>query len=601
QLPGRPADADGLVPVSLREPARLLAWRRDGREEVLAVAVGTDGLPRACCLTIWRVGLAGSGQVELELLGDLQLSAEWIRAVDLDGDGTDEVVLLEPATASRADSRDIRVLRWEGTFRVSPNLNLAARSDPRLVLLGDSDGLPGDEVGVIPGRLDARSAELSRLAMATDGSVTVERTALPFAGDVVPLRGSNGGRLVLASDDDGTALLRWPSGAARAVVERTSARQGRPVMVLGSGTAARLVLDRGAGVVDLLDPTLMARQRVAGGPAASRFRLSSRQPYVGPLPGGLAGADASFIVRGRVVSVTGGRVDGQPIAALPGMEPVGLFGPEMGWAAIVSGAGVAADRTGGRLAPAEAIAADPIGVVPAGELLAPEVDGGLLAPLLTGAVTTGAQVGREMLLSAGEVSATVAGPRGTRVLVDDGDQGGPAERLIGDAGEVTLAFDGPGDGEAQRFTARLVAISPSGHGYGVLWDVRVRREPPRLRAEAALVSLSFDVEITGSTEPDVALSVDGRTVQAGTDGGFNAAVPAGLLPRTVRLEATDAVGNRATATVEVVAVLDYRRLPWIPIVVVVTVVAAAILYLRAPRPSAVASTSDDVGTVEEIE
>ena len=57
----------------------------------------------------------------------------------------------------------------------------------------------------------------------------------------------------------------------------------------------------------------------------------------------------------------------------------------------------------------------------------------------------------------------------------------------------------------------------------------------------------------------------------------------GILPTELRVVATDPMGNRAERLVTRVWPLDYRQLPFVPIVVLVTVAAAA-LFLRRPRP-----------------
>ena len=84
--------------------------------------------------------------------------------------------------------------------------------------------------------------------------------------------------------------------------------------------------------------------------------------------------------------------------------------------------------------------------------------------------------------------------------------------------------------------------------------------------------------------------------------GFSVAVSAGLLPRDVQIEATDPLGNRSTATVSVVALLDYRQLPWIPIVALLTILAGIGLYLRVPqlRPAAPSGPITE-GTLEDLE
>jgi hypothetical protein len=48
-------------------------------------------------------------------------------------------------------------------------------------------------------------------------------------------------------------------------------------------------------------------------------------------------------------------------------------------------------------------------------------------------------------------------------------------------------------------------------------------------------------------------------------------------------------------------VLDYRRLPWVPIIVGLTVVIGAVLYLRSPRPTSVGTQHPDEGVLEEIQ
>jgi hypothetical protein len=53
--------------------------------------------------------------------------------------------------------------------------------------------------------------------------------------------------------------------------------------------------------------------------------------------------------------------------------------------------------------------------------------------------------------------------------------------------------------------------------------------------------------------------------------------------------------------VEVVALLDYRQLPWVPFVVALTLAAGAILYLRVPRPTSTGSAHPDEGVLEDIQ
>jgi hypothetical protein len=55
--------------------------------------------------------------------------------------------------------------------------------------------------------------------------------------------------------------------------------------------------------------------------------------------------------------------------------------------------------------------------------------------------------------------------------------------------------------------------------------------------------------------------------------------------------------------VTIVGLFDYRGLPWLPIVVLLTVGAGVALFLRTPRPLAdrAGYTRPEVGALEEIE
>jgi hypothetical protein len=80
------------------------------------------------------------------------------------------------------------------------------------------------------------------------------------------------------------------------------------------------------------------------------------------------------------------------------------------------------------------------------------------------------------------------------------------------------------------------------------------------------------------------------------------AVAAGPWPRDVRIEAADPLGNRNSTTVSVVAPVDYRQLPWIPIVALLTILAGIVLYLRVPhaRPAAASGQITDA-TLEDLD
>ena len=147
QLSGLPRpDENNLLQARVDEPARLIAWHDRGRERVLAVAIGTLRNARACCLSIYAVERGGDG-IRLRFMSDTMRSADQIRAVDMDADGTDELVVTEPRQDANPDILPIAVLSWDGSRFTSQSAQLGVLGGGPLIPLGDSDGLPGDELG----------------------------------------------------------------------------------------------------------------------------------------------------------------------------------------------------------------------------------------------------------------------------------------------------------------------------------------------------------------------------------------------------------------------------------------------------------------------
>ena len=299
QLSGLPRpDENNLLQARVDEPARLIAWHDHGRERVLAVAIGTLRNARACCLSIYAVERGGDG-IRLRFMSDTMRSADQIRAVDMDADGTDELVVTEPRQDANPDILPIAVLKWDGSRFTSQSAQLGVLGGGPLIPLGDSDGLPGEELGTT--RILQTRASLHRIALGPDGRLRIDHLALPFGGSVVPMDGPDGGRLVLGDDLHGALLLRWPAHG-RSDTEERSAWLGVPLMSMGDGEGAQVLKLRDGRLLDVFGARLGTDQTgLAGNDAESRFRTADIPPYVGPLPGGMPDGGAAFIFRGRLV------------------------------------------------------------------------------------------------------------------------------------------------------------------------------------------------------------------------------------------------------------------------------------------------------------
>ncbi len=608
QLSGLPRpDEDNLLQARIDEPARLIAWHHRGREHVLALAIGTLRNARACCLSIWAVERGGDG-IRLRLMTDTMRSADQIRAVDMDADGTDELVVTAPRQDANPDVLPLAVLMWNGARFTSQTAQLGVPGGGPLIPLGDSDGLPGDELGLV--RATRSSATLHRIALEQGGELRTEIVRLPFAGSLVAMEGPDGGRLVLGGAADGTVALRWPAEGRLSVAD-DSAWVGSPLATVGEGAGAAVLQLRDERLLDLFGPRLgTIRTGLADSPAAGRFHLAEMVPYVGPLPGGMSGGQA-FIYHGRLVSVDPRRREGgvvvTDVSAMPGSEPIGLFGAgsellAMARSAVPNpGFGFDATREGGQLAqPAGGLRTATVVVADAAAALSPEADDGLLQPDPEGPVRVEPGPNEPLVLAGGSFALPVVAPPGTQLQLRVGEVVTDTPVPQDGVAQLRVGTDDLEDGDEVRAT--LLAITPTGQGYGSRWTVSIHTQPPALSASTPFAPLSFDVGVSGRTSPDASLVVDGMPVPVAADGRFGVAVGAGLWPRDVQIEATDPLGNRNSTTISVVGLVDYRQLPWIPIVALLTILAGMALYLRVPhaKPATTSGSMTDA-TLEDLD
>jgi hypothetical protein len=607
----RQIDRDQMLPVGIDEPAQFVIWHDGTRERLLVATIGTTDLPVACCLTVWAVGIGRDGGLSLTLLANTQDNATSVRAVDLDGDGTDELFVTQQPAAASPTQVPVRALRWEsGRFRQLRGQFIAPPGWQAFVP-GETDGRPGSEVLISADRVDdGPGALLYRIWLAADG-IQVESEPVSDRGQLAAVSTRNGPRLVLVPPETGSILeLEWAPGA---LIRRVAAVavSGQLLGVLRDGDDARVLVAAERDVLASLDPAgsvFEAQFVTTMSAAALRFtgRLSA---YSGPLPGGLPGGTPAFVFGGQLITAAEGVASGGPpavaqMASLPGIVPIGVLGAGGAWMALLPIAGYDVARDGGPLIPRTLIPAAPITLAPTSLVLSPERDDGALRAGLP-EITTAAN-GTSLLSGSDSIQIEVAAPVGSRVIVDAGLPPSlrPARAeltLRNGRGRVALPAT-KDEAAAGRLRLSVVVVTPAGHGYGEVRTVELRLRPPPLEVAAAAWPLSFEVPVSGVTAPDARVTVDGRQVQVGDAGRFTADVGGGLLPREVRVEAIDPVGNASQQMVSVVAPADYRRLPWIPIVVGLTLLAGGFLLLRVPRARAqVAQEPGDDARLEEID
>jgi hypothetical protein len=148
--------------------------------------------------------------------------------------------------------------------------------------------------------------------------------------------------------------------------------------------------------------------------------------------------------------------------------------------------------------------------------------------------------------------------------------------------DVTLGsqLEAPGAG---RHRVALTAVTPAGRTYLATWDVRVLADAPPLQASATTPFASASVIVSGTSLPFAHVMVAGQEVEVDGRGRFEAAVQVPPWPTDVRIVATDPVGNVATVVVSAVGLLDYRALPWVPILAAAVGLTGVLYYLRVPR------------------
>ena len=608
-------DERGLLPIGVGEPARLIASRFAGRERVVvASSANGDRWWVPCCLTLQAVELT-TDAVEVSLLTRDVMSADAVLAADLDADGTDELVVGEPAqptwTRSATARPRLRAYRWEdgGVVRLA-RIDVPGATGPPF-RLGETDGRPGDELGYL--EMDGGGA-LLRASLSAGGELALDRAELGMLAtstlQAAALPGGEPDLVVVGAAE--TQRIVWPSGSAPYRVAHTDLG-GELLGTLGAGPCARVLInDLASGALWTVDSDL--RHRAAPPPAEEPVRATETPlpPYRGELPGGLADASPAVVHRGRLftVSACDGTLARAEVSMLAGAVPLGLVGTGGRSIALLHSVASDAqrvDRHGGSLAATTQLPGAWISVPPTELVLGPARQPAVAVTSVEGGVVESMSGDLTVTTGPSGFALELASPPGSRVMLLLNERPVTPEDplVVGDSGRLTVPIRGAllpdGDGP---FRAELVIATPSGRAVAISGTVRIQRHPPRLDVSAPFASLSNAVEISGSTDLAAAVRVDGRPVEVDEQGRFSVVVPGGIWPSDVEIEAFDRVGNRASRTVSVVAPVDYRRIPWLPVVVAATVIAAAAMVWRPGRLLGSQRASPGAGadgTLEELE
>jgi hypothetical protein len=427
-----------------------------------------------------------------------------------------------------------------------------------------------------------------------------------------------GPAVVTSTEFTTLTLWSWPRGAEAAEQRAARTSGGFPAAVFGTGSETRILVRTGdpPTSVNVLPgdlgggagPPIVFGQDTRSGAFTSTLQstgASPLTPFFGVIPGGLPGDPDVYVFGGRIVrpvSDPDALAEVASLALMPGLEPVGTVGPGGTWIALVfdSSESIGLDFPPPSATLLNARSPVEIRVAATASLLEPEANGAHLTPSFLGVAPDPDHPGG-LIVGNEAASAEVIGPPGTYVWWwSRGDSG---QTTIGADGVAQIPLLGPAEPDAPDGSGAIASIwvvTPAGHGYHGTWRVRVFRQAPSLSFTGDDDLVDFSPTVSGRTVPGATLTIDGRPVELAPNGSFEASVNAGILPTELRVVVVDPVGNRTEQVVTVIWPVDYRRLPFVPMAVLLTVGAAAILFLRRPDTGPSRRTPDDGATFEEI-
>ncbi len=617
---------DGSLDPSA-EVATLLRWRLDGRDHAVLVTASMLQVPdvptTVCCIELAEVVL-DEGGVTLDPMQTPDIRAELVAAVDMDGDGTDELVTQVTAYHDMNDSGVFRieVHRWDG--REFQRFYSAEREGQGFAVIpGEGDNQSGMELYIAP----SPNGSVERLVL-VEGVVREEKANIdlsqPFDGWVA---GAANGRLLI-QHSAGLRLVEWERGRQPTEVGRLTSLSLPKVDLVGSGDDAIFVVYEGFDYLGSNDPRLTvfdtdfneiasvpisdriapvwdaARAISATGYGTGRYLF----PWVGPVPD--AGPRGAWPYLANGTRIESGGPEGFTTAdanPLVGVTPVGRAGPGDDWLALGHslygaygpfglsdsavylfpfGPGPMSDTGVLTLAPADktlGLNDEPVATIQAEGAVEVAVDGGTrLAAHFEG------------------FRAVIDAPAGTIVTVEDGTL--PLEREVGEEPLVIEVVPPRGRGERNTdFTRSFLVMAPDGRAQVVSWEGTFIAEPPEVTAHAETHAFELHSRIYGRASDGVSISVDGNPVRLNESRAFNVEVDAPIWPRDVVVIARDVLGTEVVERLEVVGFLDYRGLPWGLIVSLATVAAGGFLFVRTPRRRRPVAAAWDDAMLEEVD
>lgn len=587
-VPERPTASQGSV-VYTGSPVRLLVRRVDGRDRVTLVRqprFDEPALHVECCLLLDDVVLA-DGSLRLASVSERLGSADAILAIDLDGDETDELLVTRgrPPLGDTTFPTDAWVLRWaDGAFAAPVLTELGVGSGHSPFILGDSDGVPGDEAAFI-----AAQDRLHRISWRPGDVLGVESgeaglhdaLAVPFGDE----RG-----IALVDRFGGLSVHVWPRDAPFAASVRSPLTDHGDLLgvVTIPGREPELFV-RGASADTLMRFSTSELNVHAGSltrsPSAGTLAAGPVPGYVGSLFGGGLDGGPAIIYSGRLLpsdEVPRAGFAGAAAALtanLAGVVPVGLVGPQRDWVALWHRAALtpAPDPAGGRLDAPVAHPGSGVSLAPLALVRQPELDDGVLEPPIDGALKTDP----EIIVGAAGFNATITAPPGSRAYLATRTDVPSTVSVVPSSGALEVTIDPEAD--EPRYHAQLVIVTPGGHGYLAAWNVHVMDRPPEVTATTATAIGQAGVQVSGRTAADATVTVGGHAVGVTDDGRFEATVDLPLWPTNVEIVATDALGNESRVSVTGVGWFDYRALPWAAIVLVALAAAGVAVAVRVPR------------------